>query len=492
MILTLQTCVVPGANFNMKSLLIIYPHWPPSNLAGVHRPRLIANYLEDFGWHPVVLTVRPEYYEEKPDWDLCKTVSGKVEVHYTNAFRVTKPRLIGDIGLRAFWQIYQAAIQIIKQKKIDFIWIPIPSFYTALIGRLLYEKTKIPYGIDYIDPWVRDITGRRDWRHVLSNGLAKILEPIAIKKAALITGVAEEYYMPALSRNFKKEEIISAGGVSESPAGNSEREEENFNGRKTTKQTNKSTIRQIFHLRLPIRVSRRKEGTLMNPIHHLAFPYGFDPRDHQIKLENVELPWQDIPNCKPLVYAGAFLPNSRLFIECLFKAIADLIREKQWDENCHLFFLGTGSYPGKSIAEYAIENGIERYVHEVRERFPFLHILNFLSAAFGVMVIGSTEKHYTASKTYQAIMSKRLVLAVLHEESSAVQALNDFDRCRYLTRYKNETTSSELTVELLRNLSKFLSQESKTQAINSAGITKWSSKRNAKDFAYVLTYVIKD
>ena len=48
----------------MKNMLIIYPHWPPSNLAGVHRARLISNFLPDFGWHPIVLTVKEIYYEE--------------------------------------------------------------------------------------------------------------------------------------------------------------------------------------------------------------------------------------------------------------------------------------------------------------------------------------------------------------------------------------------------------------------------------------------
>jgi hypothetical protein len=59
----------------MKNILIIYPHWPPSNLAGVHRARLIANFLPEFDWHPIILTVDPDYYEEKPDWDMLKTVN---------------------------------------------------------------------------------------------------------------------------------------------------------------------------------------------------------------------------------------------------------------------------------------------------------------------------------------------------------------------------------------------------------------------------------
>ena len=41
----------------MKRMLIIYPHWPPSNLVGVHRVRLIANELHSLGWQAIVLTI---------------------------------------------------------------------------------------------------------------------------------------------------------------------------------------------------------------------------------------------------------------------------------------------------------------------------------------------------------------------------------------------------------------------------------------------------
>ena len=140
----------------MKNVLIIYPHWHPANLAGVHRPRLIGNFLPDFGWHPIVLTVKAEFFEETPDVDFKKTFRDHFEVHRVKAKPVGKIRLFGDIGIRAFGQLYKEAKSIIEAKDIHFIWIPVPSYYPSLIGRMLYSKYKIPYGIDYIDPWVRD------------------------------------------------------------------------------------------------------------------------------------------------------------------------------------------------------------------------------------------------------------------------------------------------------------------------------------------------
>ena len=417
-----------------KSLLIIYPHWPPSNLAGVHRPRLISNYLPEFNWHPIVLTVYPKYYEEKPDWDLLKTVSPATEIVHVNAFRITSPRIIGDIGLRGFWQIYRGAKKVIKERKVDFIWIPIPSFYVALMGRLLYRKFKVPYGIDYIDPWVRDISGRNDWRHRMSNWLAKLLEPIAIKKATLITGVSKEYYKPALLRNFKKESIFPVFDHQQMVPSRGE-PYKRLDRKSANEKINKSKNKKI---------------------HHLAFPYGFDPNDHLIKLEGLEYPWDGIEDCLPIVYAGAFLPNSRLFIEVLFQAIGVLMKAGKWNNHIHLFFLGTGSYQGKTILEYAKEKGIEKYVHEHRDRYPFLHILNYLSLAFGILVIGSTEKHYTASKVFQSVLSGKPVFAILHQDSTARKVLQKVQADVFTVEWNEQISVNELnrTVEL--TLSNFI------------------------------------
>ncbi|HEX5170351.1 MAG TPA: hypothetical protein VFW11_14335 [Cyclobacteriaceae bacterium] len=428
----------------MKNILIIYPHWPPSNLAGVHRPRLMANYLHLYGWHPIVLTVHQNFYEETPDFSLGQTVADHVEVLKVNARDVRKPRLIGDIGLRGFSNLYRQALRILRMRKIDFIWIPIPSFYMALLGRLLHRKTKVPYGIDYIDPWVRDITGRKNWRNLFSNSLAEILEPIAIKKSVLITGVSEAYYMPALERNFKSSEIISSTALHRS--GDLARQ----NGRVVT---------------------------------HLAFPYGFDPHDHEIKLEKIELPWKGIPGCKPLVYAGAFLPNSRPFIDSFFKSIRALRDEHLWDENVHLFFLGTGNYVGKTIRDYAKDSGIETIVHETRDRFPFLHILNFLSRSFGVMVIGSTERHYTASKVYQAVLSKRPVLALLHEESSACRVLKEVKAGDYTVDWTPALGDQRFQEKIRHNLSRLISGNEPWSPDYTLLEEKYSSRALAKSLA---------
>lgn len=419
----------------MKNILIIYPHWPPSNLAGVHRARLISNFLPDYGWHPIVLTVKPEFYEEKPDPHIARTVQEGTEVIAVDAKPIkSSHRLIGDIGIRSYFNLKRKALEIIKTKKIDFIWVPIPSFYIAPMGRQLYEKTFVPYGIDYIDPWVDSFVGQekilsKAW---ISNLLAKFLEPYAVKKAALISGVSSSYYQDVLLRNFK--------------------------GKK---------------------------------MEHVAMPYGFDPKDHEISIDGIKYPWKNYgDDLEVYVYAGAFLPKSHLFLKILFQSIKYLQKQGKWIANKKLFFLGTGNYPGKTIAEYAKDYNLGDIVVEIKERFPFLHILNFLSAAKGVLVLGSTEKHYTASKIFQSLLSKRPVFSIFHHESSVIKILKECNAQKYLCTYLPGNSIHLLELEVEEKASIFFSSESEWNP-NLMKLEKYSAKASAEALVEKLNKIVK-
>lgn len=409
----------------MKNIIIIYPHWPPSNLAGVHRARLIANFLPELGWHPIMLCVKEEFYEETLDPDIIKTVAPEIEIIKTDASPVLHlfgKRLVGDLGIRAFRQLYNAALEIARTRAIDFIWIPIPSWYPALLGPLLHRKTGIPYGIDYIDPWVSQLA---PYDRVFSRAwwvkqLAKLLEPIAVKKASIISGVSTPYYQPVLDRNFQNKSIV-----------------------------------------------------------HVGMPYGFDPGDHQIHLKNIDYPWPTDGSVEPYVYAGAFLPQSFRFIQGLFLSIARLRRENNWPEKAHFYFLGTGFYGGTTIADYARQAGVSELVTEIRQRFPFLHIQQFLRSAKGVIIIGSTERHYTASKTFQCLLSHRPVWAIFHEASTAADILEKCQADRYLVYYKDNIDEAQLDEKIYQKLKAYFHQVSKWQP-DLNPLNSYSSKVSAE------------
>jgi hypothetical protein len=355
----------------MKKVLIISPHYPPSNLAAVHRSRLFAQHLPSFEWEPVILTVHEKYYEEKLDWNLYKLLPSGQRIEKVKAFTVTKPRVIGDIGLRAFFQLYKKARTIIKEEKIDFLYIPVPSFYAALLGRALHRSTGIKYGIDYIDPWVHYFPGseKKFSRHWFSAQLAKFLEPIAVKKASLITGVAEGYYKGVIER---------------------------------TPHLNKTCL-------------------------FGAMPYGGDKRDHEevLKLDVTSYLFPPKSNKIRLVYAGAMLPKAYSPLENIFRSIA---ANPSLFNDVEFHFIGTGkrvddptSYNIRSLAD---KYGLwETVVFEYPQRIPYLDVLVHLKNADAVFILGSTEPHYTPSKVYQAVLSEKPVLAVLHTESSAVAVI---------------------------------------------------------------------
>lgn len=354
----------------MKRILILYPHFPPSNLAGVHRPRLFAQHLPSFGWEPTILTVHEDYYEETPDWNLVKLLPNRLRIEKVKAFKLTKPRLVGDIGLRAFLQLYKRAKQLIETEGFDMVYISIPSFYAALLGRWLHSSTGIKYGIDYIDPWVHDFPGsqRLFSRHWFAKKLAAVLEPIAIKKASLITGVAAGYYEAVLQRNpcLRGSAVIG------------------------------------------------------------AMPYGGEKADHELLKELNIAPYLFSKNGNmQLVYAGAMMPKSYQPLEAIFKSIQ---ANGELFTNVEFHFIGTGklandaeSYNIKAMAQ---EYGLwQTTVFEYPKRIPYVDVLVHLDRADAVFILGSTEPHYTPSKTYQAVLSEKPLLAVLHQDSTAVNVV---------------------------------------------------------------------
>ena len=85
--------------------------------------------------------------------------------------------------------------EIARRREIDFVHVTIPSNYCAPLGRLVHRRLGVPYGIDYIDPWVPRTPdpGRPFSKLWLSHKLARLLEPWAVRNARLITGISPLY-----------------------------------------------------------------------------------------------------------------------------------------------------------------------------------------------------------------------------------------------------------------------------------------------------------
>jgi hypothetical protein len=409
----------------MKSILLITPHYPPSNLAAVHRSRLFAQHLPAFGWNPIILTVDEDYYEEALDWKLHHILPKDQRIEKVSAFRVTKPRLIGDVGLRGYFQLRRRALELIRFEKIDFVYIPIPSFYMALLGPYLFKKTGIPYGIDYIDPWVHVFPGSDKIlsRHWFTTQLATFLEPIAVKHASLITGVSEGYYKSVLERNpHLKTQALTA-----------------------------------------------------------AMPYGGEESDHDFIRNRAK---EHAPSSSTIkfIYAGAMLPKAYKPLEEVFKALNSLqttslglpTDRELAGSNILLNFIGTLGTIKPFAEKYKLWGSA---VLEHPDRIPYLDVLSQLDAADAVFILGSTEPHYTPSKVYQAVLSSKPILAVLHEASTAVRVLRE-SRAGIVVTMKGEEDLDTLPARFLEGLKEFMvfKQTFDPNNINRAAFEQYSAK----------------
>jgi hypothetical protein len=111
-------------------------------------------------------------------------------------------------------------------------------------------------------------------------------------------------------------------------------------------------------------------------------------------------------------------------VRVLLRAFAKLrSAEPALAARIRLNFVGTSAQPNDDalyrVRLIAEEIGVAESVREIPRRIPFLQALKVLAQSNGLLLIGSDEPHYTASKIYPALMSGRPFLSLFHRASSA-------------------------------------------------------------------------
>ena len=108
----------------------------------------------------------------------------------------------------------------------------------------------------------------------------------------------------------------------------------------------------------------------------------------------------------------------------LFTALKKgLIEQPEYFERFRFHFIGTSYAPNgqgvETIKPIANEMGVGEYVHEQTDRISFYQSIYTLITADALMILGSDDPQYTASKIYPYILAERPLLAFFHPESSA-------------------------------------------------------------------------
>jgi hypothetical protein len=227
-------------------------------------------------------------------------------------------------------------------------------------------------------------------------------------------------------------------------------------------------------------------------------PYGGEEGDHEFIKKTLDVRHKMLENTDStppissefsitstfkFVYAGALLPKAYKPLEQIFKALKSIEIDNNSTDNpyvSHLLshisfnFIGTLG----TIKPLAEKHGLfGKTVFEHPNRMPYLDVLKELDQADGIFILGSTEPHYTPSKVYQAVLSKKPILAVLHEQSSAVKVLKEANVGIVITMNGEEDLDS-LATRFLQGLKQFQNfhKSFNPNKVNKAAFEQYSAK----------------
>lgn len=362
----------------MKRLLIVSPHFPPVNAADMHRVRQCLPYLRDFGWDPVVFAVEPECVEMARDELLVDTLPGDVEVHRIRALpaRWTRQVGLGNLGIRCWLPLRAAVDRYLGEHRVDLIFFSTTVFVTMALGSHWKQRYGVPFVLDLQDPWRNDYyLGRprseRPRKFWFDYRLNRFLERRTVPKAVGIVAVSPAY---------------------------------------------------------PEELRRRYPATADCPT--MVLPFAALPEDMAVAarpaVENRFFAQGD--EQINLVYTGVLPPNMRLSLSALFGAVrTGLDRGLPDFSRLRFHFVGTSYATGDravKVAEpLAAEYGLGERVVEQSAREPYFNALRLLLDADLLLLPGTTDSGYTASKLYPYILAGKPILAIFNEQSSVVEIL---------------------------------------------------------------------
>ncbi len=150
----------------VKKVLVVSYAYPP--IAGIRAIPItkIVKYLEEFGWTPIVLTVRnpdplldkinPDFFEEE-DYKDIRTVRtycfslGLIFGGIEKLWRSIRAIMVPDIYVGWIPHSISVAKKIIEEENVDVILCPIPPAVNIVIGALLKRMTGRSLILDYRD-----------------------------------------------------------------------------------------------------------------------------------------------------------------------------------------------------------------------------------------------------------------------------------------------------------------------------------------------------
>lgn len=350
----------------MRKVLLLSPHFLPGNVAGVHRVRLMSGHLVSFGWEPTIITVDASCYEELSDPSLAHLIPDAVPVEKVGAWsaRVCRALGIGDVSLRAQWQLRRRIGQLIERIRPDAIFATILPGYTALAGSWAKRRYNIPFVLDYQDPWVVSRSERPPWnKSGIAMRVAEIFEPRILPNVDALTAVSEETLASLRERG-------------------------------------------LIRSNLPIEI----------------IPIGADRRDHEVAARHGQSLIARQGDSFHIAYVGSLTKRMLPALRAFFSASA--AASAQTSRHICVHLIGTSARAGGedtyNLQELARDAGVAASIHLHPARVSYLDALRTMQDADLLFLIGSTDAHYTASKFFPYWLSEKPILGLFHRRSTIV------------------------------------------------------------------------
>jgi glycosyltransferase involved in cell wall biosynthesis len=351
-----------------RQVLLISAHFLPSNLAGVQRVRVMSRALKDYGWSPIIVTVDYRDYEELPDLSSLQLLPSGVRVETVRAWPAALCRALGfgDTALRGQWALRRRVEELIHARRPSVIFATVLPGYTSLVGAWAKRRFNIPFVLDYQDPWVpkRDREGEGSVKRKMADTLARRLEPKAVRAADAITAVSDETL-----DSLRERDLVRADQ--------------------------------------PVEI----------------IPIGADWNDHAVAQQygtSLITPAGDVFH---IAYLGTLtermLPALKAFLAGAAKA------QDGAAKRLAIHLIGTSAQPNgqdqHNLTGLVEEAGLNGKVFLHPGRVGYLDALRTMQNADLLILLGSTDSHYTASKLFPYWLSGKPIFGLFHRASTIVE-----------------------------------------------------------------------
>jgi len=407
MTVVLQPAAIAPPSSPRKRVLIISPHFPPVNAPDHQRVRIALPYLAENGWDAEVLAVAPDWVDHSQDAYLEKLLPPDLAVHRTVA--LSQRSGLGNLGWRCLLAFAKVGDRLLSQQSFDLIFFSTTQFPVMTLGPYWQRRFGVPYVLDFQDPWRVEQAPAGQHRpggrlkYALDKILATVLEPPVVNAAQHIITVSSAY--PAM-----------------------------FQARYPRLQDKQFTVLpfgapEVDFLRLP-----------------------------ELGIQQTHFDSQD--GKQHWVYVGRGGPDMEQAASGLFLALWRLgDRHPNLHDHLHLHFIGTsygtGDRATPTLHPIAMHYGVENLVTEHPQRIPYSEAQQVLADSDAILMIGSSDARYSASKLYPALLANRQILAIFHENSLVVDVLRQTEATTPIT-FKDETSPELLADALMPQLEQLL------------------------------------